>query len=721
MPLLEIMSLKYNQLSGKIPNFSNIPYLKNLYLYLNALEGPVPNFSNLPNMTYCDIGRTNLNFDGVEALIQRTPAIPSLFYSNTNLIPVYIATNTLYIKAGGNIANNTYKWSKNGSIVATIIGDSTYIPSAVGNYSCEVTNSNIPNFILRSYNIYNGVPNPSTLNIPTCLHDDYWQLASFYDQTIGSSWINKTNWFTNGNLNTWYGIKLTADGCDIASIVLNNNNLQGKVLPLVFPKLSVLNLANNKIGYIIPTMNSPSLSVVNLRNNQFIGGIQFFNQPNLIHLDLSLNKLSGLIDINYFPSLQTLDLSFNQFSGSLPDLHIPNLTSLGLQANKLTGTIPNFSFMPNLQTLILHNNLFTGSIPLFDKLISLEKLFVNNNQLSGIPQINLPKLKILYANNNQILGSIPNFNMPNLEELQLNFNNFTGNIPIFNLPNLKRLSLNSNQLSGSIPTTWNLPLLNFINLQYNNLSGTIGNSLNLPYLNQAYLAYNQFSSITTNFANTSNLNILYIQNNKLNFDGIQPLLNHTPVINNLQYMSQGTIPTYKNGNTLYVKAGENVSNNTYKWYRNGVLTATILGDSSYTAALSGTYTCSISNSIITKPTVSGQYLILNSIPYSFSPSIISNNPETIDPVIYAVPNSKIYPNPSKDYIIYEQLDQPTKIDAIFIINQQGQVVFSKNTISDNYNTIQLDISTLPVGVYYLKVINNSSPTDIDIKKFIKLE
>jgi hypothetical protein len=44
--------------------------------------------------------------------------------------------------SGGTVANNTYKWYKAAEgLVATITGDSTFQPTAIGNYYAEIANS----------------------------------------------------------------------------------------------------------------------------------------------------------------------------------------------------------------------------------------------------------------------------------------------------------------------------------------------------------------------------------------------------------------------------------------------------------------------------------------------------------------------------------------------------------------------------------------------------
>lgn len=75
----------------------------------------------------------------------------------------------------------------------------------------------------------------------------------------------------------------------------------------------------------------------------------------------------------------------------------------------------------------------------------------------------------------------------------------------------------------------------------------------------------------------------------------------------------------------------------------------------------------------------------------------------------------IFPNPTTDYIIVEATLSTNLTHYIRINNVQGQTVLSK-TIEDS--KIQLDISSLPKGYYYVNISNeNSSET----RQIIKIE
>jgi len=60
LPNLTILNISLNQLSGSIPDFTQLPNLTKLSLVLNQLSGSIPNF-NLPNLTFLSLGANRLS------------------------------------------------------------------------------------------------------------------------------------------------------------------------------------------------------------------------------------------------------------------------------------------------------------------------------------------------------------------------------------------------------------------------------------------------------------------------------------------------------------------------------------------------------------------------------------------------------------------------------------------------------------------------------------
>ena len=409
------------------------------------------------------------------------------------------------------------------------------------------------------------------IGLPICLEDDFRELEKLYDASNGNGWTNKTNWFTSSNMATWTGITLTASGCDVSTISLDNNNLAGTLPNLNLPNLTLLYLYENKLTGGIPNFSMPNLKTLYLMTNQLTGSIPNFNMPNLEYLYLNHNLLTSSIPNFNLPKLKTLGLYNNQLSGSIPNFNLPNLTGLYLYNNQLTGSIPNFS-LPNLDKLYLYRNQLTGSIPNFN-LPNMTGLDLGINQLTGlIPNFNLPNIQYLSLSTNQLSGSVPNFNLPNLRELYLSGNQLTGNIPDFSLPNLLMLSLRDNLLSGNVP--------NFSNTK----------------LNSAPPTYTR----------------ILLFGNKLTFGDIEgkSWLNTTDV----RYEPQAKIPIAFNGTNLSVNTGSANNVQQFTWYKDDAIVTTNQNNT-FTPTVSGKYYCKVSHNTITTTSDTLRNLILQSEDY----------------------------------------------------------------------------------------------------------
>lgn len=377
---------------------------------------------------------------------------------------------------------------------------------------------------------------------------EFAALKAIYDSLGGPSWTNKTGWPAPGSwpasatatqMDAWNGIVVTNG--DITGIVLNSNNLTGKI-PAAIANLSALtslnfrtNNLNNKIPVAVTTLTS--LQTLDLYQNQLTGGIpaQIGNMTSLVTLRLYDNfTLGGSIpsSIGSLTNLQTLHIRSCGLTGSIPPslkkLH--NLIALDISGNAgITGTYPPLGQLQNLQALTANGltGLTTGPIPAWiDSLHSLVTLILDNSKRNGtIPTSigTLTNLRTLSLRLNQLTGSIPAqiTNLTELRSLLLNNNQLTGTIPtdIGNLTYLQTCYLYVNQLTGTIPYSfYNLTALQNVQLYGNQLSGVIQPEIgNLTAITSLDIHSNSFTgSIPGSIGNLTNLVILDIQSNQFN-------------------------------------------------------------------------------------------------------------------------------------------------------------------------------------------------------------
>ena len=388
---------------------------------------------------------------------------------------------------------------------------------------------------------------------------DSLALVDIYNATSGSNWTIKNNWLTKQPVTKWYGITVSVNR--VIGIALIRNNLTGN-LPVSIGNLTYLNtihLEQNLLTGSIP---------------QIIGNLSF---------------------------LQLLSLSGNKFTGSIPSVlgNLPLLSYVDLSFNSLSGNIPSeLGSINSLESLFLYSNSLTGSIPVsLGNLSSLLYLLLDYNHLTdSIPASigNLYSLKTLSLSNNGISGTIPS--------------------SIGNLSSLAKLDVNSNQLTGSIPSSiGNLTKLNNLSLQYNHLTGAIPNSINnLSGLTTLNLNNNQLSGdIPIGLINISGLANFPLYNNNFTFAGMEA------IANNALYSPQGEVMVKQKGNTIYVSVGGTPSNNTFQWYRNSKLVATISSDSTYTITSTGNYWVVATNSVASQLTLHSDTAIVTSLPIDY--------------------------------------------------------------------------------------------------------
>jgi hypothetical protein len=265
----------------------------------------------------------------------------------------------------------------------------------------------------------------------------------------------------------------------------------------------------------------------------------------------------------------------------------------------------------------------------------------------------------------------------NLVELHLIHNKLKGNIPssLGRCTNLTYLTLANNKLTGNMPSTFN----NLLNLQvlkvgYNFLSGTVPSFLSaLPGLRNLDVVHNRYT-----------------------FDGMETLVQSK--IDTLKYNFQRQINLHQNSSTLSVYAGGTLSNNTYTWFKDGALVATIKGDSTFTPGASGNYNVLVTNAVATALTLTSDTLF-----YS-GDGLIAD-----DLIAYNNTAFSVYPNPAKTMVTvaFNAIGNCTlKLTDVSGITLQTKTVIAVK----GANVIQLDVSRYAAGVYFVSLINELKQT-----------
>jgi hypothetical protein len=201
-------------LSGSIPaSFVNLTNLQLLDITRQSLSNGIANLSGVPTTATVNISENSFNFNGMENNINRLD-----FYNDQAIIPLHIVIplaipvgpsgpyGFLSVDAGGTLANNTYKWYKDGVPVLTKTGDASFIPPGLGVYHVTVSNSLIPNLTL--------VSDAYTITSPFPVN-----LTSFTGENTSSG--NVLSWKTTSETNNkGFQIERSADAKTFESIGL---------------------------------------------------------------------------------------------------------------------------------------------------------------------------------------------------------------------------------------------------------------------------------------------------------------------------------------------------------------------------------------------------------------------------------------------------------------------------------------------------------------------
>lgn len=234
---------------------------------------------------------------------------------------------------------------------------------------------------------------------------DSLRLISFYEGLNGSTWSQP--WDLSQPMDTWFGIRINADGC-VDAIDLDGN-------------------ANGVYGY------TPSIQEVEGTLSPEIAGITQLSNLIIARGNLGPDYPEWLSDMT---QLDSLALRYCGFQGP-PPASVSNLT--------------------NLKYLLFTGNEFEQTIP--DSWASLDQvtfLSLAINKLSALSPVvtEMESLEDLALLNNQIEGEIPSYlgTMNQLEVLRLGGNKLTGEIPanIISGDSIRNVWIERNNLSGCI-------------------------------------------------------------------------------------------------------------------------------------------------------------------------------------------------------------------------------------------------------------------------------
>jgi Secretion system C-terminal sorting domain/Ig-like domain CHU_C associated len=285
--ILSFFSVYGNNLSGQIPNLA-MPSLNGLNIAFNNFSGTLPTVLNNSLVSNTWVNDNNYNFG---SLLNSPLLNGTIVYAPQKKMAITYLGGALEVNTGvpTGSTTQTFYWYKDNTVVA-VNNNNWYRPTATGTYRVEVAHSTLTvgtgdkNLILISNNFTVSTLQKSNggrnypIDLLPCLSDDFNELEKIYDATGGANWTNKTNWLTSANIASWYGVwAMSADGCNVADLVLNSNNLNGILPNLSFPSATRLSFADNLLRGAIPTITAPNLKILGFSSNQMSGNIPNFN------------------------------------------------------------------------------------------------------------------------------------------------------------------------------------------------------------------------------------------------------------------------------------------------------------------------------------------------------------------------------------------------------------------------------------------------------------
>ena len=350
------------------------------------------------NAGKCFNGESTGNFGLISGV---NPILPSL-------TTIDLDSNTNSINRISGISPGIGELDGNSSIATSVVNY-----SVIGNRLSELHESVQKSNTLRTVRFgNNGITGSIVFESPelTLVHSGVSNRHSLIDL---SGKVNLEDYrtdnmtFSGSTVGTGIIIGCTA----LAYFRINNTNVSGAL-----PNMS----SNTNLRYFVSWGTQWSDQVP---DNYSIGPDTLSGpRETLVYINISSSNLREKIHptaFNDMPNMRVIRISSwgRGIDGEVPEFQNSfNITYISLDSNKLTGTIPLLSQNTRLQTLALQNNLLTGIVPAFE-LPALRTMYLHRNQLTGVGELNCPRLTRLDLSDNS-LERFPAFNTFNVNAIQ---------------------------------------------------------------------------------------------------------------------------------------------------------------------------------------------------------------------------------------------------------------------------------------------------------------
>ena len=369
---LEVLKLANTRLQGTSTNYyyyynnyADLAGLRTIELQDNNITGLLPNFFT-PSVETLNVSGNRLTFnDLLQANVpptyiyapQDTAGISHTIYQTPG------SDYTIYIDFDADVENSSYAWYKDGNYIITTTDGSlslTNLQNAdAGDYTCQVTNSTLPDLTLHTKSI--------TLVIDEIYASNCRLRDSLALVQIGSAENNggHPQWDFSQPLGSWGGVELSEEGC-VTRISISDDCLT-RISPAIGQLLDIeeIYFDENSISGTIPR------SIGNLTN------LRYFN--------ISDDAIEGPIpvELTTLPNLETLVIE--SYIKEIPS-EIGNLTTLKTLriGGNFTELPPEIGNLTNLEELTFWADLTTLPAEM-SNMTSLKNVSLQHNELSSLP------------------------------------------------------------------------------------------------------------------------------------------------------------------------------------------------------------------------------------------------------------------------------------------------------------------------------------------------